>query len=177
MQHNSKTFFISLVITTLILVFSDILVSTCFPLIGLESFRISIVVLIVLYLCFYFNNILIAPLIAYFYMVHGIFSLEHWSVGALSCLLVSILISFLRNLIHLNNFFVTFVFVQVFQVLIFFLTRGMMYFKLDQGHFLSESSKFFVLESLIISLLSPLVFPLLHKIWFRGDKDIEEATA
>ena len=159
MQHNSKTFFISLIVTTLILVFSDILVSTCFPLVGLENFRVSIVVLIILYLCFYFNNILIAPLIAYFYMVHGVFSLEHWSVGALSCLLVSILISFLRNLIHLNNFFVTFVFVQIFQILIFFLSRGMMYFKLGQGHFLSESSKFFVAESLIISVIGPIHFP------------------
>lgn len=177
MQHNSKTFFISLIITTVLLVLSDILVSTSFPLLGLDSFRVSLVVLIVLYLCFYFNNILIAPLIAYFYMVHGIFSLEHWSIGALSCLLVSTLISFLRNLIHLNNFFVTFVFVQIFQTLIFILTRGMMYLKLDQGSFVTESIKFFIPESLVISFVAPFLFSVLHKIWFRGDKDIEEARA
>ena len=53
----------------------------------------------------------------------------------------------------------------------------MMYLKLDQGSFVTESIKFFIPESLIISLTAPFLFTVLHKIWFRGDKDIEEARA
>jgi hypothetical protein len=177
MQHNSKSFFLSLLLTTALLIISEVLVSTLFPLIGLIDFRISFVTVIVLYLAFFYNNILIAPLIAYFYLIHGVFSLEHWSMGALSTLMVSIVISFLRNLIHLNSFFVTFVFVQLFQILIFIINSFLMSLKVGSFQFLGESLTLFILESLTISAISPLIFSLLKRIWaIRGD-DIEEANA
>lgn len=175
MQHNSKSFFLSLLLTTVILIMSEILVSTLFPLIGLTDFRISFVTVIVLYLAFYYNNILIAPLIAYFYLIHGVFSLEHWSLGALSTLVVSIIISFLRNLIHLNSYFVTFVFVQLFQILIFIFNSSLMSLKVGSFKFLGGSLTLFILESLLISALSPFVFGLLKKIWSIQGEDIEEA--
>jgi len=177
MQHNSKSFFLSLLLTTALLVISEIIVSTIFPLVGLIDFRISFVTVIVLYLAFYYNNILIAPLIAYFYLIHGIFSLEHWSIGALSTLLISIVISFLRNLIHLNSYFVTFVFVQLFQILIFIINSSLMSLKVGSFQFLGESLTLFILESLTISALSPIVFNLLQRFWSVTEDDIEEARA
>ena len=173
MQHNSKSFFLSLLLTTALLVISEIIVSTIFPLIGLVDFRISFVTVIVLYLAFYYNNILIAPLIAYFYLIHGIFSLEHWSIGALSTLLISIIISFLRNLIHLNSYFVTFVFVQLFQIFIFIINSFFMSLKVGSFQFLGESLSLFILESLAISGLSPFIFNLLKKFWSVTEDDIE----
>ena len=177
MDYNSKTFFISLTLTTVFLLLSDVLVSSLFPLVGFENLRVSCLTIIILYLSFYFNNLLIAPLIAYFYFVHGIFSVEHWSVGALSCLTVSILISSLRNVIHLSNYFVTFVFVQLFQIVIFFISSLIIYLKLDSSESLLESFYLFLPESIIISFISPMVFNLLHKIWFRSGREMEGAES
>ena len=67
MQHNSKSFFLSLLLTPALLVISEIFVSTVFPLIGLVDFRVSFVTVIVLYLAFYYNNILIFLLLTMFY--------------------------------------------------------------------------------------------------------------
>ena len=177
MQHNSKSFFLSLLLTTALLVVTEIFVSTVFPLVGLVNFRISFVTVIVLYLAFYYNNILIAPLIAYFYLIHGIFSLEHWSVGALSTLSISIVISFLRNLIHLNSYFVTFVFVQLFQIFIFIINSFLMSLKVGSFKFFSGSFSLFIIESLVISALSPFIFNLLKRFWSITEDDIEEARA
>ncbi len=176
MNNNSQHFFISLLITSLFLILSDILVSTLFPLIGLESFRISIVVLIILYLAFYFNNIFIAPLIAYFYFLHGIFSLEYWSVGVLSCLSVSIIISSLRNIIHLNNKLVTIIFVQLFQVTIYGISRLIIYLKLGDGDFVLNSLSLFIPESIFISLMSPFIFQAFHRIWRTTPGELDKVV-
>ena len=138
MKFNFKYLLSSLALTTLLLVSSEIIVSTMFPMIGLQFFRISLSSIIILYLCFYFNNIFIAPLIMYFEFVHGLFTVENWAISSFAFLIVSVVISYLRDLIHLSIWHVTFIYVQVFQFVLFGIESSLVYFKQKNWNFFHQ---------------------------------------
>ena len=170
MVVKERSFGFSLIATTLILLSSEIIVSTLFPLVGFHFFRISIGVLIILFLSFYKNGTFIALLIIYFQYIHGLFTIESWAIGAVAGVGISIIISYLRDWIHLSNKLVTIIFVQFFQLAWFILASAIIYFKSPDIGIVMQKFWLFLPESVVLSVISPYFFRLLNIVWACGEQ-------
>lgn len=158
-----------LFITILILIVLEVIASAFLPLFGLVKYMIPFNVLIVLYLGFKVENPYIAVMIVFVQFFHSVFTIEGWEMGTIAGVLICVVISYLRDLLHFTSSIVTIFVTQMFQILWFVITSSLMYLKLDGMDFIFEKFWRFIPESIIISLLAPLFFAFFDKIW--GVKD------
>ena len=75
------------------------------------------------------------------------------------------IISYLREMIHLSTPPVTMIVTQIFQSVWFLLVTTLIYIKTSDLAFAIDKFWRFMGESVVISLLSPVLFALLEKIW------------
>ena len=104
-------------ITTLILIFSEILATTLLPILGITEYRLSFNILIVLYICFKLETSLMAVLIFIVQYFHSFFSIEGWAMGTIAGIIICMVISYLREIIHLSSFWITVFITQLFQII------------------------------------------------------------
>ena len=124
----------------------------------------------ILFLSFYRNGTFIAFLIIYFQYIHALFTIESWAIGASAGLAISIMISYLRDWIHLSNSFVTIIFVQLFQFIWFLFTSLIIYLKNADIDLILQKFWLFIPESIILSIISPYAFRLFHMVWTYGEQ-------
>jgi hypothetical protein len=98
-------------------------------------------------------------------VLHSIFSVEGWALGTLAGIIVMISANYLKELLHLTTAFMTMLIVQFFQVIWFVTVSVIICLKI------SDFSKFgmivwsFIPGSILLSLISPMLFWLLGTIW------------
>lgn len=173
-SYNLKHTLTSLFITVIILVLTDILFSTIFPLIGLMDFRFSLNMLIVLYLGFKLDHPFLAILVFVIQYFHSLFTIEGWAMGTFSGVLVCIIIGIVREIIHFNSKFMVILIVQIFQIVWFVIMAGMVYLKLGDTHYVLVKLMNFIPASVALSLLSPFFFSLFDRIWrVQADQMLE----
>ncbi|MCF8057660.1 MAG: hypothetical protein K9K67_00075 [Bacteriovoracaceae bacterium] len=157
-------------ITLLILVVLEIFSTALVPMLGLMKYRIPFNVLIILYLGFKMETPYTSLLILILQYTHSFFSIEGWEMGTIAGVIICIVISYLKDLLHLSSSVITIFVTQVFQSLWFVIVSILLYLKEENFSYIVEKFWRFLPESIVISLLAPFFFGILDVIW-RAETD------
>lgn len=152
-------------ITLLILVVLEIMSTAFLPMMGLTKYRIPFNVLIVLYMGFKLETPFTSIMILILQYTHSFFSIEGWEIGTVAGVMICIIISYLKDLLHLTSSVITIVVTQVFQTLWFLIVSSLIYMKTDDFSYITHKFWRFLPESIVISLLAPFLFNILDAIW------------
>lgn len=167
----------SFIMTVLILIVLEIMVTTILPIFGIEHYRLPFNILIILFLAFKLETPLISLLILAVQLFYSIFSVEGWAYGAFAGVLICIIISYLRDMLHFNSNIFTIIVTQIFQVIWFLIVSILIYLRMGSTEYILIKLGRFLPESIVISLLAPFFFVLLDNIWkvqeqgLLGDND------
>ncbi|MBT6324579.1 MAG: hypothetical protein HOJ35_01300 [Bdellovibrionales bacterium] len=165
MKIKFNQLIIGIIITLIILFIFEVVLSTFLPILGLGRYILPINVLIILYLSFELDTPLLSVLIFLVQYTHSIFSVEEWAIGTIAGVIIGFIVSFLRDLLRLSTPLITIVIVQIFQIIWFIITSFLNYMQTNDFNLILSKLWLFIPESLIISILSPLFFFVLNKIW------------
>ena len=152
-------------ITLLILIVLEIFSTALIPMLGLTKYRIPFNVLIILYLGFKMETPYTSILILVLQYTHSFFTIEGWEMGTIAGVMICIVISYLKDLLHLSSSIITIFITQLFQFLWFAIVSTLLYLKEDNFSYIIEKFWRFLPESIIISLLAPFFFGILDVIW------------
>lgn len=152
-------------ITLLILILLEVFSTAFLPVIGIENYRLSFNILIILYLGFKLESPALAILVFIIQYFHSFFSIEGWAMGTFAGVLICMLIGYLKDLIHFSTTGMTILVNQIFQTAWFIIVSGLLYIKTGSSEYILQKLWKFIPESLVLSLLSPLLFLLLDRIW------------
>lgn len=112
-------------------------------------------------------------LILFLNIIHGAFSVEGWAIGSFIGVLLSWPLGILREIIHFSSSFVLIIFSCIFYSLWFFLATFIFAMKNDQYHLIKEYTAIILIKSLLLAIITPLVFIILDKIWM-GSSDSQQ---
>lgn len=155
-------------ITILILVVLEIISTALLPMIGLTKYRVPFNVLIILYMGFKLETPYTSLLILVLQYTHSFFTIEGWEMGTIAGVMICIVISYLKDLLHLSSSIITIFVTQMFQFLWFAIVSALLYLKADNFSYIIEKFWRFLPESILISLMAPFLFGILDVIW-RGE--------
>lgn len=165
MRSDLKDIALPVIKTLIILIVLEIFSTAILLMFGLVKYRIPFNIMVVLYLGFKLNVSYLSILILFYQYVHSLFSTEGWEMGTLVGIIISIVISYLRDLIHFTSSAVTIFVTQLFQTLWFLLISGLIYLKTDDLSYVVEKFWRFIPESLFISFVAPFFFFILDRVW------------
>jgi len=168
---NSLTSFL---FSVLLLILVEVVTTTILPLAGLSALRFSFFTLLILFLSFYKNSNWIAFYIIILSYVHSIFSVETWFLSAFIGVLVSIVVAYFSELIHLSNRLVTMFFVLVFQLGMVLFRSIVFYLRGNNFEYIFQNFVGHIFEIVILTIISPFVFDLLSVIWVTKSDSMEE---
>ena len=120
MKTNLKDIIFPLIKTILLLFFLELMTTAVFPMIGLVNYRIPFNILIVLYLGLRLETPYLAILILCVQYFHSFFSVEGWEMGTVTGIVICIIVSYIREMMHFSSWGMTIVITQLFQLLWFF---------------------------------------------------------
>ena len=155
----------SFIITILVLIVLEILITTLLPILGIEHYRLPFNILIILFLAFKLETPFIACLILVVQLFYSIFSVEGWAYGTFAGIIVCIIISYLRDMLHFDSKLFTVFVTQIFQVVWFIIVSFLIYLRLGTTEYILLKLARFLPESIVISLIAPFFFMLLDQIW------------
>ena len=162
---RSKDLIKSMTLTILLLVILDIISTAVLPALGFYKIKLPFNILIILYLGFNINNSILPFLILILQYFHAAFSIEGWSYGTFAGVFICMLIGYLKELLDFSTMISTIIVTQVFQCVWFLVTSILIYLRSGNFPFIIDRFWRFLPESLIISIMSPLFFALLSRIW------------
>ena len=165
MRSQLKDLVGPLFVTLLLLTLLEIISTTILPVVGLRYYIVPFNILIVLYLGFKLQTLWLPVMIFIVQYFFSFFSVQGWEPGTIAGILICVVISYLRELIHFTSAWMTILVTQLFQSLWFVIVTLLIYLKTGDWSHIIEKFWRFLPESLVISLLSPLFFVLLDRIW------------
>ncbi|EQC45705.1 hypothetical protein [Bacteriovorax sp. Seq25_V] len=172
MRIRSREIVPRLFITILILIVLEVMSSAFLPLFGISKYMIPFNVLIVLFLGFKLENPYLALMIVAVQYFHSIFTIEGWEMGTIAGVLICIIISYLRDILHFTSSIVTILVTQMFQFIWFVILSSLLYLKLGSFDYIVEKFWRFIPESIVISLVAPFFFSVLDKVWGVRDEGL-----
>lgn len=170
MKTQLKDLVIPLFLTLCLLLVLEIFATTVLPILGLQRYVIPFNILIVLFMGFKLQTPYLALLILIVQYFHHFFTVEGWEMGTVAGVLICLLISYLRDLIHFSSAAMTVFVTQIFQCVWFVIVSFLIYSKMGSMDFILDKFWRFIPESLIISLFAPFFFSVLEKFW-RGSEE------
>ncbi|MDO9180767.1 MAG: hypothetical protein Q7U04_00095 [Bacteriovorax sp.] len=170
MKTNFKDIVFPLIKTLILLFVLEIITTAIFPMIGLLNFRVPFNILLVLFLGLRLETPYLAILIMIVQYFHAFFSVEGWEMGTVTGIVICVVVSYVREMIHFSSWGMTILITQVFQLLWFFVQSILIYIQLGNLDYIFDKGWRFLPQSVIIALLSPLFFFLLNKIWNVDDR-------
>ena len=156
---------VSLVLSLALLFVINILSSAFFPSIGMTYVRIPFNILLVLFISFRLEIPYMSLLVLIIQIFHSAFTLEGWAHGTFTGVVLVLIITTIRNSINFSTPLATVLAVQAFQLLWFGLLSALIYLKMGNSDYLIQRFWAFLPESMILAILSPLLFKLLDWIW------------
>jgi hypothetical protein len=156
---------IAFLMTLALLLGFEVITATLLPAIGWNEYRLTFHVLIIIFLAIRLESPLTPWMILILQFVHSAFSIEGWAIGTLSGLAILVSANYLKDLLQLTSALMTMITVQLFQVIWFLTVTCIICLKI------SDFSKFmmilwsFIPGSILLSIISPLIFWLLGRIW------------
>jgi len=172
MKIKLNDLLLSLLITVVALIVLEIFSTTASQILGLNRFRLPFNILIILFLAFRVQSPFLAILIFVIQYFHSLFSLEGWAMGTCAGVIVYIVVSYLREVIHFRSAITTIIITQIFQLLWFVIVGSMIYLRSGELDLVVGKFGRFIPESIVISLLAPLAFSVLEQIWRVSDKQL-----
>jgi hypothetical protein len=169
-RTNLKDIIFPLLKTLILLFFLEIMTTAVFPNIGLINYRIPFNILIVLFLGLRLETPYLAIIILFVQYFHGFFSVEGWEMGTVTGIVICVVVSYVREMIHFSSWGMTILITQVFQLLWFFVQSILIYIQLGSLGYIFEKGWRFLPQSVIIALLSPIFFYILNRIWNINDR-------
>ncbi|MBY0518409.1 MAG: hypothetical protein K2P81_15975 [Bacteriovoracaceae bacterium] len=165
MQPRFSRLMLSTFMTLGILIALEIGTSAFFPALGWREYRLAFNVVIILFMALKLTTPLLPWFVMMLQLVHAAFSVEGWALGTLVGILVSLIASYLKEILQFSSAIATIVTVQLFQIVWYVLTVSVICLKL--GTFESFSLLFWnaMPGTLLLSLLSPVLFNLLNRVW------------
>jgi hypothetical protein len=165
MKGRLSSLLIPLLITILILIVLEIFSTTFLPIIGLKNYIIPFNIMIVLFLGLKLETPYLAIFILVVQYFHSFFSIEGWEMGTIAGIIVCLVISQLRDLIHLSSAAITVLMTFLFGWAWFLVVSVLFYLKFGDMHFVTTKFWRFLPEVIVISFSSPFFFSLLDKVW------------
>ncbi len=165
MRMRFSQIMISFAITLGLLIGFEIVTSTLLPAIGWKEYRLTFNVLVILFMAIRMDSPLVPWLIMGLQIIHSIFSIEGWALGTLAGIIVMMSANYLKEILQLTTAFMTMFTVQLFQFIWYLTVTVIICLKI------SDFDKFglilwsFIPGSILLSLISPVVFWLLGTIW------------
>jgi uncharacterized membrane protein YvlD (DUF360 family) len=155
----------SLLLTLLILLVLEVVNTSLMPILGFSHYNLAFNVLIVLFIGFRVESSYQALYIFVIQYFHSFFTVEGWETGTIAGILICVIISYMKEILHFINFLTTIFVTYIFQMVWFVVVAGLMYLKTQNIDYISDKFWRFVIEGLIMSVLAPWFFMLLQRIW------------
>ena len=162
---------VGFIITSILLVILQVLSTAVLPILGLSNYRLPFNILIILFLAFKLESPFLAIFILIFQYIYSFFSVEGWAMGVFAGILVSMIVGYLKDIIHFSSVFLTVLVTEIFQVVWFIIVSILIYLQVGNWDYIFEKLSRFAVESLVISLLAPLLFAFLDRVWKINDQD------
>ncbi len=160
-----RDFLVGFFLTTLLLIFLQVLSTAILPTLGLGKFRLPFNILIILFLAFKLESPFLAIFIMIFQYIYSFFSVEGWALGTFAGIVVSMVVAYLKDVIHFSSVFLTILVTEIFQLAWFVVVSMLIYLQVGNWEYIFDKLARFVPESLAISFIAPLVFAFLDKAW------------
>ena len=165
MKLKVSSLFTSLFLTIILLIILEIISTSLLPSLGLKSFHLPINVLIILFLGFKLQTPYLPLLIISVQLFHGAFTIEGWALGTFVGIILSIVIAYFSELIHLSSRLATMVVTFIFSLLWTLTELFILSLKSYSGTQLWERFLDSLPESIVVALIAPVFFSLLDKVW------------
>jgi hypothetical protein len=156
---------ISFAITLGLLVGFEIVTSTVLPALGWKEYRLTFNVLIILFMAIKMDSPIVPWLILGLQMIHSIFSIEGWALGTLAGVIVMLSANYLKEILQLSTAFMTMLTVQLFQFIWYLTVTLVICLKISDFEKFGLILWSFIPGSILLSLISPLIFWLLEMVW------------
>jgi hypothetical protein len=141
--------------------------TSLFPAFGMQNYRPSFQLLIILYLGLRVNVPFLPVLILGIQFFHSAFTIDGWAHGTFAGVLICVIINLLKDVLHLKSPLVTIIIVQLLQVIWFSIEVLLIFFRMGDFSYITGRLGHFIPESIVLSLFAPLFFGLLNKVWGR----------
>lgn len=165
MRMRLSQILISFAISAALLIGLEIVTSTILPAFGWHEYRLTFNVLIILFLAIRLDSPAVPWMIMALQMIHSVFSIEGWALGTLAGLIVMTSANYLKDLLHLTTAIMTMITVQLFQMIWFVTVTLIICLKISNFDKFGMIIWSFIPGSVLLSLISPLIFWVLEKIW------------
>lgn len=165
MQPRLSRLILSTLVTLGILVALEIATSAFLPAIGWRDYRLAFNVVIILFMALKLTTPLLPWFVVMLQLVHSAFSMEGWALGTLVGIFVSLIASYMKEILQFSSAIATIITVQLFQIVWYLATVSIICLKL--GSFEQFSLLFWnaIPSTFLLSILSPFLFKLLDKVW------------
>lgn len=165
MRMRLSQILISFALTLALLIGFEVVTSTLLPILGWMEYRLTFNVLIILFLAIRLDSPLVPWMILGLQVVHSAFSIEGWALGTLAGLIVMLSANYLKELLQLSTAIMTMLTVQLFQFIWFLTVTLIICLKISNFEKFGMIIWSFIPGSILLSLISPLLFWLLGTIW------------
>lgn len=172
MKTQLNQMFVPLIKTVLLLIVLELFTTAVFPMIGLENYRVPFNILFVLFLGLRLETPYLAVLIFVVQYFHSFFSVEGWEMGTIAGIVICIVVSYVRGMIHFSSWSMTMMITFVFQILWFFVVSLLVYIQVGSFGYVFDKAWRFLPQSIVIALISPLFFYLLNRMWRVEDRGL-----
>jgi hypothetical protein len=165
MQPRISNLVLSALTTLGILIALEIATSAFLPAIGWREYRLAFNVVIILFMALKVTTPLLPWFVMLLQLVHAAFSVEGWALGTLVGIFVSLMASYLKEILQFSSAIATMITVQLFQLVWYLCTIAIICLKL--GNFEKFGLMFgnALPGTFFLSILSPFLFSLLNRVW------------
>ena len=136
-------------LTLLVLLALEIVATTVLPMFGVSQYRLPFNILIVLYIGFKLETPAMAVMILVVQYFHSFFTIEGWGMGTFAGVLICIIISYLRDLMHLTSATLTILLTMLFQMVWFVILSLLIYLRWGDWNYILEKFWRFIPESIM----------------------------
>jgi len=165
MRMRLSQLLISFAITAGLLIGLEIVTATLLPALGWTEYRLTFNVLVILFLAIRLNSAIVPWMIMALQMIHSAFSVEGWAIGTFAGLIVMISANYLKELLQLGTAIMTMFTVQLFQIIWYLTVTLIICLKISSFEKFGMILWSFVPGSILLSIISPLIFWILHSVW------------
>lgn len=165
MRMRLSQILIAFAVTCAFLVGLEVITATMLPAFGWHEYRLTFNVLLILFLALRLDSAGVPWMIMGLQMIHSAFSVEGWALGTLAGLIVMVSANYLKELLHLTNAIMTMITVQLFQMIWYLTVTVIICLKISNFDKFGMIIWSFIPGSILLSMISPLIFWVLEKIW------------
>lgn len=155
----------SLLITLALLIILDVFSASIIPAFGIQKFKLAFNILIILFLAFKVDTPFLPIIVLLIQIFNSAFSIEGWAHGAFAGVLVCMLIGYVKEMLHFSTFLSTIVVTEIFQLVWFLVVNTLVYIRVQNLTVILERFWWFIPESLVLALMSPVFFSFMERIW------------